>query len=344
MRQTRTAARFRIRPFHEEDEAGVLELMRLVLGRGPVPHRPPEFFRWKHLANPFGRSLLLVAEADGSVVGLRAFMRWRFQAGEHLVESVRAVDTATHPDYRRLGVFAELTAEALERVEGSVDLVYNLPNPTSFRQYARLGWQLAGTVPRNLRVRRPFGFARGLRSLRSFDGPSSARPHVEAESAALALQDGAAISKLLGRAETGGQRLATPRTLDYLRWRYAAAPFLDYRAILERNSGSEPSGLAIFRIRPRGRLWESSLVELITSPGDASTARRLIRRVVRAAAVHHLTCSFPAGSTASRAAQRCAFLHAPGFPLAVRPLAAGLAPDPRELGTWALSLGDIEVF
>ncbi len=333
----------RVRPFLEEDEASVLELMRLVLGRGPVPHRPPEFFRWKHFANPFGPSLLLVAEAEERIVGLRAFMRWRFRAGDDLVESVRAVDTATHPDYRRMGIFAQLTSEALDRVQGTVDLVFNMPNPTSLRQYARLGWLLVGRVPRALRVRRPTGFARGLASLRSPGEPLNAKPRLGARPAAEALKDGTAISRLLGKAEVG-DRLATPRTLEYLRWRYAAPPFLDYRAILEGGQGSEPSGLAIFRLRSRGRLWESSLAELITAPGDGSTARTLLRRVVQASPVDHLTCSFPPGSTAARAAGRCGFLRAPGVALAVRPLSERLRPNPTELDAWALSLGDIEVF
>ena len=294
------------------DDAAVLRLARI--SRPPVPRRgrgfgaradaararprvrpapSARYFRWKHLANPFGPSLLLVAESEERIVGLRAFMRWRFRAGDHLFESVRAVDTATHPDYRRIGVFAQLTSEALERVQGTVDLVFNVPNPTSLRQYTRLGWQLVGSVPRALRVRRPLGFVRGIRSIRSSGEPLNAKPRIEARPVAEALQDGTAISRLLGKAEVAGDRLATPRTLEYLRWRYAAPPFLDYRGILENGEGSEPSGLAIFRLRPRGRLWESSLVELITVPGDGSTARKLLRRVVQASPVHHLTCSFP---------------------------------------------------
>ena len=74
-----------------------------ALGGGPAGSRPAEFFRWKHLENPFGRSFMLVAEADGRIVGLRAFMRWEFVAGDGAFRAVRAVDTATHPDYPGAG-------------------------------------------------------------------------------------------------------------------------------------------------------------------------------------------------------------------------------------------------
>jgi len=96
----------------------VLDLLGLTLGVGPAGRRPAEFFRWKHLENPFGPSLMLVAEADGRLVGLRAFMRWRFAAGDRQLRAVRAVDTATHPDYQGMGVFSRLTRAALDALDG----------------------------------------------------------------------------------------------------------------------------------------------------------------------------------------------------------------------------------
>jgi hypothetical protein len=71
-----------IRPFAFADESQVLSLLGAALGGGPAGQRPASFFRWKHLENPFGPSLMLVAEADDRIVGLRAFLRWRFVAGD----------------------------------------------------------------------------------------------------------------------------------------------------------------------------------------------------------------------------------------------------------------------
>ena len=85
-----------IRPYRDEDEPAVLSLLSASLGAGPAGARPPEFFRWKHLENPFGRSFMLVAESEGQVVGLRAFMRWEFTAGDRSFRAVR-----TSPAHRR---------------------------------------------------------------------------------------------------------------------------------------------------------------------------------------------------------------------------------------------------
>ena len=40
-------------------------------------------WRWKHVDNPFGRSLVLLArdDATGEITGLRAFMAWQYLVG-----------------------------------------------------------------------------------------------------------------------------------------------------------------------------------------------------------------------------------------------------------------------
>ncbi len=157
-----------------------------------------------------------------------------------------------------------------------------------------------------------------------------------------ALADADAVSSLLDEAGELDGRLATPRDPAYLRWRYTGLPQLDYRALRE-SEGGRLRGLALFRVRRRGRLREAALAELIVAPDGGATARRLLRRLGRAAAVDHFTCCPPPGGTADRAARRRGFLRVPRGPtLAVRPL-ADLSPDPTERRSWALSLGDLEV-
>ncbi|MFL5820040.1 MAG: GNAT family N-acetyltransferase [Solirubrobacteraceae bacterium] len=331
-----------IRPFREEDEAGVLELLTAALGPGPLGHRSPAFFRWKHRIGPFGPSLMRVAEAEGRIVGLRAFMRWRLRGAARTLAAVRAVDTATDPDYQRTGVFSALTTGALEDLEEDVALAFNTPNRRSLPGYLKLGWQVAGTVPVSIRVRRPIRFARGLASLNAGDPPPEPPPAARVPTAADVLADRDAISLLLAEAEAPRQRLATPRDPEYLVWRYASVPELDYRAVVEERGG-RLCGLAIFRVRRRGPLWESTVAELIVRPGDRGVAGRLLVGVTRAAACDHVICAFPAGSAPARAAPRSGFLSTRrGVTLAVKPLRR-TDPGPGRLSSWALSLGDLEL-
>ena len=333
-----------VRPYRDEDEASVLELLRASLGPGPAGGRHPEFFRWKHVENPFGRSFMLVAEVEGRIVGLRAFMRWRFDNAGREIEAVRAVDTATHPDYQGLGVFSRLTREALDRLRGEVDLVFNTPNEDSLRGYLKMGWRIVGQLPIWVRVRRPVRFTGGIRSLKETDVSGGAPPTNDAESAGQALSGGEDVSSLLSRAEPDGRRFRTPEDITYLRWRYGSAPFLDYRAVREYDGG-ELRGLAIFRVRPRGRLWESTIGEIIVPPGDRAMFARLVGRVARAAPVDHLTCRFPVGWREPNVSLRPRLIRVPGgMTFVVNALSEDLSPDPGDPASWALSLGDLEVF
>jgi GNAT superfamily N-acetyltransferase len=326
-----------IRPFSFGDEANVLELLGLTLGGGPAGRRPPEFFRWKHYDNPFGRSFMLLAEADGRVIGLRAFMRWRFSVAGRQVTAVRAVDTATHPDYQGIGVFSRLTRAALNALGGQADLVFNTPNDASRPGYLKLGWREVGRVPVHLRVRRPVRFALGVRRPGE---PGAGRPAVAAEPASRVLDRGQEVARLLAEVPEVAGHFQTPRDVGYLRWRYGAAPLLGYAGVVEEYAGSL-RGLALFRVRPRGSLWEATVAELLVADGDRRTARRLLGKVAAAAAVHHLALHAPAGLGPARAG----FLPAPGgISFVVKPLRDGLDPDPSTLGAWALSLGDLEVF
>ena len=335
------------RAYRDGDEAEVLRLLSTSLGPGPAGRRAPEFFRWKHLENPFGPSFLLLSESAGRIVGLRAFMRWRFRVGHRSVRAVRAVDTATHPDHRGTGIFSRLTDQALQEVRGGAELVFNTPNDRSLPGYLKLGWRTVGRIPVAIRIRRPLPVLRDARRLRSGEGtprPGRAAPRIDAETAAEALADPELPALLAEAAGASPARLATPKDAAFLDWRYGSAPLLEYRAMRE-HIGDMLAGIALFRMRRRGRLWESTIADVIVRPGDERTARRLLRRVAGAAAVDHVACSFPPGSEPARAALGAGFLRSPGGPtLTAKAVRADLRPDPYERRSWALCLGDLEVF
>jgi GNAT superfamily N-acetyltransferase len=342
MSGTEVAPTIHVRPYDQADEPAVLDLLTAALGGGPSGSRSPEFFRWKHLENPFGRSLLLVAETEGKVVGLRAFMRWRFVSGEGSVRAARAVDTVTHPDHQGKGIFSKLTREAVELLRSDTDLIFNTPNGQSGPGYLKMGWRAVGQMPIRIRVRRPIGFAKGLGSARSIEARPSRGIDVQAPLAA-DLLDESIVRPLLEDAATTDDRFSTPMSAEYLLWRYARSP-LEYRAIA-LDSGSGVRGVAIFRVRPRGTLWEASVSDLLVRRGDDAAMRTLLDRVCAAAAIDHATCHFPERSPASTAARSRRFFRSPrgGLFFTVNPLSPQL-DRAADIDAWALSLGTLEVF
>lgn len=334
----------RVRPAVDADEPAILELLTAALGAGPTGRRTSAFFRWKHHHNPFGASLALVAEAGDQLVGFRTLMRWRFRAGARRVTAVRAVDTATHPDWQGRGVFSRLTAAAREQLRGETDLIFNTPNARSLPGYRKLGWAEVGQVPIRLRPVRPLRLVAGARAAAGTEagGPRPGPPWPPMNEV---LADRDAVADLLAEAGTGDARLATDHDVDTLAWRYADCPDLDYGSLALPAPGGGLAGLAIGRRRTRGPLTELTLAELIVRPGDRQAARQLLRAVPAHTGVDHVTLHCPPGSPAAAVARRCGYLTVPrqGPTLVAHPL-GDVEPDPTAWASWRLSLGDLEVF
>ena len=170
-----------IRPLTRADSEPALALMRQALGSSLLP-RTLEFWNWKHFLNPFGHSPGLVAEANGNMVGLRVFLRWRWHSGNEAYEALRAVDTATHPDWRRRGIFRELTSQLVEIArDDKVSIIFNTPNAASRAGYLKMGWSSVGRVPVYFRPCRLMPIVRRILrpknpSSTTVPGPSSLPP------------------------------------------------------------------------------------------------------------------------------------------------------------------------
>lgn len=312
-----------VRPFADGDLESVLDLLRLSLGESAVLQRTPQLFAWKHFDNPFGRSIILVAEADDRVVGLRAFMRWELvTARGETLRCVRAVDTATHPEHQRRGIFRTLTMAALDRArDDGIDLVFNTPNPRSGAGYLSMGWQEVGT----LGVMAAPG--RGL-TTRAHPGDVPEPPQWVSGARALHRAPIAAIDDRPARG------LRTPRTPAYLAWRFSRHPTAHYLAI-------EPgTSMAIVRPNVRGR-WRELVLSDVYGPDPVVAIRAAVRRN-RAA---YLAGWFSEGAPERKAAIMSGVLPVPRvrtLTLVAHPLRA-IDARVNSLDGWDLASSDLEL-
>lgn len=322
------------RPFRADDETEVLDLLRIAFGRWPRDIddvTPSEFFRWKFLHGPFGRSIMVVAEADEVVVGFIAYLPWRFSAGERIVTAVRGVDFAVHPDYQRRG--ASMAMRAAATFPDDAAFTWSNPNGQSRPGGARWGQIAVDKLPRYVQPQRP------VRAAFELLGRSRGRPErlsIEAQPAADVLSDDAQASLPAPRPREADGRLRTIKDLAYLRWRYGS--FAEYRAV---SSGTESvRAMAIFRVLRRKGLSITQICELFVEGDDRRAIGRLLGEVKQAAATDFVTCSFPSPRDA---ALRGFLPYRGGKVLMVYPLRASVAPDPTRHSSWALSLGDLDL-
>lgn len=332
-----------VRDYETADESQVLGLLNLTLGTGRAFERSTLFFRWKHIENPFGRSLMLLAE-NQHVVGLRAFLRWQFRGGDGLIHAVRAVDTATHPDHQRKGIFSQLTSACLERARSQgVGLVFNTPNRYSLPGYLKLGWTYVGRATVLVRPLRPGRLIRSLISGRGAASPEAeqgwdARPSL----LDTPLADDIVAAGLLTRDDAHvSDGIRTARTPAFLRWRYALVPSLHYGTHWIEDRGVRAA--AIFRFTRRRSLREVTLCELLMD--TAAHGRRVIKEVLSASGADYAVAHCAAGTPHRRVLLSLGFVPVPRGPyFTVRPLTSDLPMDPKTFARWRLALGDLEVF
>jgi GNAT superfamily N-acetyltransferase len=317
--------------YRPDDEAQVLELLAASVGWVPDAHHA-EYFRWKHQQSPFGPSPAWVAVDGDRVVGFRTFMRWEFLQGDRRLRAVRAVDTATHPDYQGRGIFSRLTRHALECIEAEgVDFVFNTPNAKSRPGYLKMGWVDVGTVPVRMRPASPRSAVRMLASRTPAERWSL--PTDAGLDARTVLDDTDAIETLLTsvkRPAAGG--LGTARSADFLRWRYCGFPPLGYRCLLRSEHPSD--GLVVFRLRRRGKAIEAVINDVLLRE-PAANLRPLIRQLLRSSGADYV---LRIGQSARDGLLR---LPRQGPALTFRQVRL-LEPPP--LQEWHLEMGDIELF
>jgi len=320
-----------IRAATDEDRRAIIELCRASLGWAEGD--PNEaFFAWKHDRNAFGASPAWVAAApDGSLVGVRVFLRWQFDVpGEGTISAVRAVDTATHPDWQGKGIFTRLTLGALDELrDDGLDVVFNTPNDQSRPGYLKMGWSQVGRVPVAVRVR-SVSSAQRLAGARAAAQKWSEPVDVAVDApTVLAASDD--VQRLLD-ALAPAPGIATSRSVEYLQWRYSFEP-LRYRALPLGDRLED--GLVVFRVRRRGTATELTVCDVLTPPG--ASARRAIGYLLRRSGADYAIRCSGLGSL------RDGFLPANrlGPILTWRPVNR---PDIPTIADLSLTLGDVELF
>lgn len=313
----------------------ILGLLAAAMSRDTADDRFEALYRWKHEENAFGASpawVMVDPENDGRIAGVRVFMRWEFVVGGEVRRAVRAVDTATHPDYQGRGIFTRLTMHALESVrDEGVHFVFNTPNDQSRPGYLKMGWEQVGRLPIACRPRSPLALARMIAA------------RVPAERWSLETDLGLPVDEALADTEALASLLAsrpafaalrTNASARFLRWRYGT-PLLHYRALV--GTGGVADGLALFRVRRRGAAREVVLADVVAPGDDPRRRRSLTRAVARLGAGDYvLRLGGPAVSADG-------FVRLPRQgPILTR--RAVNAEAPADLRSWSLTLGDVELF
>ncbi|MCX2837905.1 GNAT family N-acetyltransferase [Salinimicrobium sp. MT39] len=305
-----------IREATHKDIPQILKVLKASLGE-TSSKKTEEVWRYKHIDNPFGESLVLVAEEEKKIVGVRAFMRWRWQRGEEVFSAFRAVDTATHPKHQGKGIFKKLTLQALEIGKERGDhFVFNTPNDQSKPGYLKMGWEEVDKLKITLR---PLNLLQFSNSKMEY-GVSGNKD---------------VINELLKthheQLKASGQ-IFTPKDIAYIKWRYLDNPLQKYKVIFD-----EKYFIAGY-VKERKKINELRVSDAILAKSGTKPAKIAILRLAKLSGAKFLSISpdtvipFKTGITGNF-----------GPVLTYRPIKEH-QQEFLNLKSWAYSLGDLELF
>jgi hypothetical protein len=317
----------------KDDIDQIVELLRTSLGEELMP-KSQEFWNWKHIENPFGASPVIVWKEGGEIIGVRAFMRWRWRLGEKTYPSVRAVDTATHPAHQGKGIFKKLTLALVDECTSSNDkFVFNTPNDKSRPGYLKMGWEIAGQLPIVASFRRPHKIAFNLLSK-----PADSKAFASDVDRIL---DHPTLSVLLEKSLIGS--ICTDVDVRYLKWRYKDVPVAAYQACGVEQNGSL-KGAAIGRLKQSRIGLELRIVDLFLSDESYRLAlREEIVSLARKYSADFITLSGTIPRTMSGCLPNAVKMNR-GPIVTIRPLAQKDMHQLVGFTGWSPSLGDLELF
>ena len=326
----------------------IAHLLNLSLAAKVVGQRDSAYWAWKHEDNPMGRSLMLLAESDGQIVGVRALMRWKLALDGETVLAVKPVDSVTHPDFQRQGIFKRLTTAACEiAAEEGVQLIFNTPNANSMPGYLKMGWRQTSAMPLYIKPLRPLhSVARATQwklNKNRIAPPIDAYFRTTPRNGKNTLEEyGEEVKEVLAGQPRRSGALTTDQTLDFLHWRYASHPNISYFGEVDILDG-RLHGVAFYRTNLRKGLREVMIDDLVIRDSGIESARRLVGSIIRnSRADYLLAIGGPAAK--SRYLRRLGFYRVPKmrFDLAVRHLASEFSEAAYQEDCWSLCLGDLE--
>ena len=350
------ADQFRIMQWNDESLPRMLDLARTTLGAGTAVAKTEDFWRWKHIANPFGRSygIYAVDEVSHRLASLRLLLPWRFLGmdGEEML-AARAVDTATHADFQRRGLFTRLTVQAIEDLaEAGTALIFNTPNEKSLPGYLKMGWTLVDKRSIYVRPLRP------LRMLRRRLGVSQVAASEPADFFAESVMPWHEFTDTYGEEawrlmaaweqQRRGVGWRTLRSKAYYAWRYGGHPNIVYHVHVLSHpgaSGSSLRGAAVLRANVRKGWQEVVLSDLFLAENSVECGCTLLRSLAASLKADYIAAHFAPGAVEYASIRKCGYASIPGqgVRFTVRPL-SDAAQDVGNPSSWDLSLGDLEIF
>jgi hypothetical protein len=272
------------------DEQGIIDLWKQVFFEGEQERAELDYWYWQFRDNPAGFGKIRLAVDGDHIVGHYAVVPMQIYLQGKPVDASLSLDTMTHADYRRQGMFERLANELYADLgQQDIGITYGFPNNNSLGGFVRkLEWTHICSLPvyvKPLRSAVIAGQVISNRLLASIAKPlaglagslvfrSKKPPEKFARSLRWLERFDASATALWDRVYDPN-KIAIKRSAEYLNWRYFQNPARDYHALAFQENG-ELLGYAVLRSVQQFGLRGGMITELIALPGREDVSQALL--------------------------------------------------------------------
>lgn len=102
-----SSSEFKVRFYQPGDEVGIVNLLKNTFPKWAMINNSLNFWKWKYTDAPYGTDIL-VAVIDDIIIGVDHSIYLPLKINEKNLTATFSGDTATHPDYRGIGVYSRI--------------------------------------------------------------------------------------------------------------------------------------------------------------------------------------------------------------------------------------------
>lgn len=317
------------RDYQSGDEHQILNLFEEVNNRKMAL----EYWRWRYAKSPFGEGIIKLVFANGKLIGHYAVTPMDILVDNRPLRAVFSLHTMTHPDFQKQGIFTFLAEEVYKKCQSEgFGFVYGFPNENSYHGFTnKLGWT---------------GFGKMSSLEKNLDAETKAATKAGNIHEIDRFDDGVNV---LWNTVKAGYRVIIPRTKDYLNWRFAGHPIIEYPRYIITSGSSELSGYMILKVYTKGDEVKGHIVDMLCI-NDSDVVKSLLRAAYsyfNKEDIHNLSCWMPESCFFTQILKEEGFIRKEfdiNFGIRTFEKADESLKSVEQLANWHLTMSDVDIF
>jgi len=293
-----------------------------------------KYWKWRYIDNPFGQGIIKLLFNNDQLIGHYAVTPVKFQVRDKLATAAFSLHTMTHPDYQKQGIFIYLAEKVYEECRNrGFSFVYGFPNNNSYYGFTqRLGWTGFGKIismEKRLNIDNKKSLkANNIHEVNKFDN---------------------SVDNIWNKVKKD-YRIIVPRVHEYLNWRFAEHPLIQYPKFVIKTANSELSGYMILKIYKDENITKGHIIDILAI-NDEQTIKHLLNHACNffvERGIDNLSCWLPEKSYCSMIFKKEGFIIKEfdvnfGFK-SLHEDSNNITGQLKELTNWHITMSDADIF